>query len=183
MKTYQFKNTLFDYFNEKATLAFPELTDKIFRERLKVKKPDYPFIMLKSGERVRINKRFEKYQTSNGDNIRVQYSIPITFEVHALKETPSDAEKFADEIIDFVEQFFISDEQTHSELSAKGIVINELLCSGVRDCGSVTTTSQEFIREIDIVFEFEDIRTISSEAGKEVDFDIIALTDHKPHNA
>ena len=62
-------------------------------------------------------------------------------------------------------------------------MINELLCSGVRDCSSVTTTSQEFIREIDIVFEFEDIRILSSEAGKEVDFDIIALTDYKPHNA
>lgn len=174
MKTYQFKNTIYEYFNEKAVISFAELENKIFREHLKVERPDYPFIMMRSGERIRINKRFEKYKVAGDENIRVQYRIPITFEVHDLQEIPLNAEKFTDEVIDFIEQFFVCDENTHSDLFGKSIVINEMLCSGVRDSSSVSATSQEFIKEIDIVFEFEDIRTYTVPAGKELYSDINA---------
>lgn len=177
MKTYEFKNKLFEYFNDKTTAKFPELSTKIFRERLKINRPDYPFIMMKSGERVRINKRFEKYDTKAGKNIRVQYRLPITFEVHDIKETPMDAERFTDEMIDYIEQFFISNDITHYELRNEGIVINELLCSGVRDTSSVSTTSQEFVKEIDIVFEFEDVRTETPVSALELEAEIATFDE------
>lgn len=172
MKTCAFKNTLFDYFNSKITSEYPELATKIFRERLKINRPDYPYIVMKSGERLRINKRFEEYETEAGKNIRVQYRLPITFEVHDLKEIPLVAEEFTDNFIDVIEQFFINEETTHIDLRNKGIVINELLCSGVRDTSSTAVTSQEFVKEIDIVFEFEDVRIIKTTPAKELEADI-----------
>lgn len=173
MKTYDFKTTLFEYFNQKATTQFPILENKIFRERLKINQPDFPYIIMKSGERTRINKRFECYRTDNAENIRVQYRLPITFGVHDLRKIPSDAEQFSDELIDYIEQFFINNRTTHVDLEGQGIVINELLCSGVRDISANATTTQEFIKEIDIVFEFEDIQTITPELGRELETDII----------
>lgn len=169
MKTCTFKNILFEYFNQKVTAEYPELSENIFRERLKINRPDFPFVVMKSGERTRINKRFESYNTDSGTNIRVQYRLPVTFEVHDVKEIPLEAEEYTDNLIDFIEQFFINDELTHADLHSKGIVINELLCSGVRDTSSSALTSQEFIKEIDIVFEFEDIRVIKSTPGKELE--------------
>lgn len=172
MKTYDFKTTLFEYFNQKAKIQFPILENRIFRERLKINQPEYPYVILKSGERTRINKRFECFRIGNTENIRVQYRLAVTFGVHDLRKTPSDAERFSDELIDYIEQFFINDRTTHVDLEARGIVVNELLCSGVRDMSQNATTSQEFIKEIDIVFEFEDIQTITSELGQELETNI-----------
>lgn len=174
MKTYEFKNTLFEYFNEKLLEKFPCLENKIFRERLKVNEPAYPYITMKSGERVRINKRFEcYYDKDKAEKIRMQFRLPITFEVHDLRTVPSDAEQFNDEVIDYIEQFFVSNKQTHSDMHERGIIINEMLCSGVRDKSSNSLTSQEFVREIDIVFEFEDIQTIVSDLGEALDITIV----------
>lgn len=173
MKTYDFKTTLFAYFNQKAIIQFPILENRIFRERLKINQPDFPYILMKSGERTRINKRFENFYKDNADHIRVQYRLPITFCIHDLREVPADAELFSDTLADFVEQFFINNQTTHVDLEENGIVINELLCSGVRDKSEFATTSQEFIREIDIVFEFEDIQTITSELGQQLETNIV----------
>lgn len=175
MKTCAFKNTLFDYFNSKITSEYPELATKIFRERLKINRPDYPFVVMKSGERTRINKRFEQYETEAGKNIRVQYRQPVTFEVHDLREIPLDAEEYSDNLVDFIEHFFLNEENTHIDLRNKGIVINELLSSGIRDTSSTSVTSQEFVKEIDIVFEFEDVRIIKTAPAKELETDIQAM--------
>jgi hypothetical protein len=172
MKTYEFKNYIFEYFNDKTLLKFPDLNGKIYRERLRINKPEFPFIVMKSGERIKINKRYETYYSNNTEYTRVQYRIPITFAVHDLKQSPIDAEIFTDDVIDYIESFFEDDAQTHSYFHEQGIVINELLCSGVRDISKTTETNQEFIKEIDITFEFEDLREIPSEMGKDLEINI-----------
>ena len=175
MKTYEFKNTLFEYLNNRIIVDIPELNGKIFRERLKINKPSTPFVVIKSGERTRVNKRYEKFIKNDIEYTRVQYRILLTFCVHSIKMSPIEAEQFADNTIDYIERFFIDDASTHADLSGSGIVINELMASGVRDKSAFSETNQEFIRELDIVFEFEDITEIIPEPGLELKTNIAPL--------
>ena len=172
MKTYEFKNELFNYFNGKIVEQYPELEGKIFRERLKIDKPSYPYVCLKSGIRTRLNNRFERFFSDGAEYIRVQYSLPITFSVHDIKAAPKAAEEFSDEVIDYIEMFFTSNPSTHMDLGNNGIVINEQICSGVRDISSFSKTAQEFVKEIDIAFEFENLVQITSEAGLDLETNI-----------
>ena len=172
MKTYEFKNELFDYFSGKIIEHYPELEGKIFRERLKIDTPSYPYVCLKSGLRTRINSRFEKFLSDGAEYIRVQYRLPVTFSVHDIKTIPKDAEEFTDNVIDYIEMFFASNSSTHMDLGNKGIVINELMCSGVRDMSCFSKTAQEFIKEIDIAFEFENLVQTTSELGLDLETDI-----------
>ena len=172
MKTYEFKNTLFEYFNNRITVDIPELNGKIFREHLKINCPQPPFICIKSGERTRINKRYENFIKNDIEYTRVQYRIILTFCVHSVATSPVEAEQFADETVDYIEKFFIDDSSTHADLSESGIIINELLCSGVKDTSSFAETNQEFVRELDIVFEFEDVSAIVPELGQELQTNI-----------
>lgn len=174
MKTYQFKNTLFEYFYSKFIEAYPAFEGKVFRERLKIDKPDCPFLVLKSGERNRINKRFEKFRENNIDYIRANYRMVVNFKLHVLEEKPMQAEAFADEALDFIEAFFLDNESTHADLRDVGIVVNEELCSGIRDQSEFSKTAQEFVRDIDIVFEFEDIKPEASVLGKELETNILS---------
>lgn len=172
MKTFEFKNTLFDYFNNKIVEHFPELEGKIFRERLKIDKPQYPYICLKTGTKTRTNRRFENFYSEGKEYIRVQYSLPITFSVHDIKVNPIEAEAYTDEVIDYIELFFIANQTTHIDLNQKGIIINETMGSGVNDTSSFSNTAQEFIKETEIVFEFENIIETVPEKGKELDINI-----------
>ena len=172
MKTYEFKNELFVYFNLKLSEKFPELSGKIFRERLRINQPAFPFVVLKSGERSRINKRYEHFLEGNQEHTRVQYRMPVTFAVHDVKNNPIEAEMFSDTVIDYIEMFFADNDTTHNDLREKGIIVNELMVSPVRDTSSFSKTAQEFVREIDIVFEFEDIMTILPDEGKKLSVDI-----------
>ena len=172
MKTYQFKNEIFEYFNTKMTAEFPTLDGHIFRERLRSIQPEYPFVVLKSNERTRINKRFERYNSGKKTCIKAQYRLPVTFSVYMLSQNSSEAEEFSDNVIDYIEYLFTDCEDTHYTLAEKGIAVNELLNSGVRDLSSFAQTAQEFRKDIDIVFEFEDIQEYSYELGKTVDIDI-----------
>ena len=172
MKTFEFKNELFDYFSAKITEQFPELEGKVFRERLKIDKPPYPYVSLKSGMRSRSSRRFEKFFSDGSEYIRVQYHMPITFSVHDMRLVPINAEEFTDDVIDYIEMLFCSNSSTHVDLGNKGIVINELMCSGVNDVSSFSNTAQEFVKEIDIVFEYDNLVEISSELGQELDINI-----------
>ena len=172
MKTYEFKNELFNYFSGKIIEQYPELNGKIFRERLKIDKPQYPYVCLKSGIRSRINKRFERFFSDGAEYIRAQYSLPVTFAIHDIKTIPKAAEEFTDEVIDYIEMFFTSNPSTHIDLGDKGIVINEQMCSGVRDISSFSKTAQEFVKEIDIIFEFENLVQTTSELGLDLETNI-----------
>ena len=174
MKTNEFKNILFEYFNAKICIEFPELSGKVFRERLRINQPNYPFLVLKSGERSRINKRFEHFTKDEIEYTRVQYRMPVTFSIHDIRKNPVDAEAFSDTVIDYVERFFADNDSTHTDLRQKNIVINELLISGVRDTSAFSKTAQEFVKEIDVVFEFEDVSCITSEKGKDISIDIVS---------
>jgi hypothetical protein len=173
MKTYQFKNLLFEYFYSKFIENYPEFTGKVFRERLKINKPEYPYLIMKSGERTRINKRFEKFRKNDIDYVRASYRISVNFSVHVLEEKPLQAEMLADEAADFIEEIFLDRESTHVDLRNSGIVINEELCSGIRDKSEFSKTAQEFIRDINIIFEFEHMKTESSELAKEIETNVV----------
>ncbi len=175
MKTYEFKNILFNYINEKFSMEYPLLKGKIYRERLRINQPKYPYLVLKSGERTRINKRFENYLEGNSEFTRVQYRLPITFTLYDLKSNPEDAEQFCDEVIDYIESFFADNLSTHIDLRNLGIVVNELMISGVRDMSTYAKTDQEFVREIDIVFEFEELKEFVPERGQDLSVDITSL--------
>ena len=172
MKTYEFKNELFDYFSGKIIEQYPELEGKIFRERLKIDKPSYPYMCLRSGVRTRLNNRFERFFTDGKEYIRVQYRLPVIFSVHDVREIPMEAEEFTDEVIDYVEMFFAANPTTHIDLGDMGIVINELMCSGVRDLSSFSKTAQEFIKESEVVFEFENLVETTSELGRDLETNI-----------
>ncbi len=172
MKTYEFKNILFEYFYNGIVREYPELKEKVYRERLRSEVPEYPYVVLRPGERVKINKRFETYQKDDVNYIRAQFRHPVTFTVYDLEESALDAEKFSDNVIDSIETFFTENNITHAELLQKGIVINELLSSGVTDKSSFCKTSQEFCKEISIVFEYDDIRTVKSDKGLMLDMNI-----------
>ncbi len=172
MKTYEFKTKLFSFFNVCMSSEFPMLKGKIFRERLRAEAPSYPFVLLKTGERKRINKRFESYNSDGKNFIRAQYRIEVIFSVYSLYKNPSDAEKESDEIIDYIEQLFLETDSTHVSLAEIGITVNELLAGPVRDLSSFAETNQMFRKEICIVFEFEDIKEHISMEGKELYMDI-----------
>ena len=170
MKTYQFKNALDEFFSGKMAEQYPGLA--VFRERLRSQQPDYPFVVLKSGERTRLNKRFESFQQDGKTCVKAQFRLPVTFSVYALSQNAGDAEKFSDEVIDYIEYLFTDCRDTHFLFFVKGIVINELLNSGVRDLSRFSNTNQEFREDIDIVFEFEDVQKFSYELGEKLDIDI-----------
>ena len=172
MKTYEFKTKLFSFFNSRMTEKFPELEGKIFRERLRADVPSYPFMVLKTGDRERINKRFESFNADGKTYIRAQYRIEVLFSVYSLYENPCDAEEESDEIIDYTEQLFIDTDLTHAVLAEDGITINEHLAGPVRDLSSFAETNQMFRKEICIVFEFEDIKEYIPQEGKALYMDI-----------
>ncbi len=172
MKTYEFKNILFDYFYNGITAEFPELTEKIYRERLRSSEPGFPFIVLKSGERVKINKRFEFFYKDGAGYIRAQFRLPVTFSIYDIQQNACEAEKFTDEVIDSIEFFFTGNSTVHLDLAEKGIVINELLSSGVIDKSEYCNTAQKFLKEITIVFEYEDIQAHTPGMGHALSVDI-----------
>lgn len=172
MKTYEFKTKLFSFYNSHMTAKFPELNGKIFRERLRQDMPQYPYVVVKTGERERINKRFEKFFQDGKEYIRGQYRIEIIFSAFALSENPAEAEKLSDDIIDYTEQLFIDDESSHYDLMAEGIGINELLSGKVVDLSSFASTNQEFHKETSIMFEFEDVSEFVPEEGKLLDINV-----------
>ena len=172
MKTYEFKTKLFGFFNEQMTEKFPLLEGKIFRERLRPDVPSYPYMVLKTGDRDRINKRFESFASDGKIFIRAQYRIEVLFSVYSLYENALEAEQESDAIIDYTEQLFIDTDLTHSILASDGITVNELLAGPVRDLSSFAETNQLFRKEIKIVFEFEDIKEDTPEFGKMLDMHI-----------
>lgn len=172
MKTYEFKTKLFSFFNDRMTEKFPELKGKIFRERLRSDVPSYPFMVLKTGDRERINKRFESFNANGKTFIRAQYRIGIIFSVYSLYENPCYAEEESDEIIDYTEQLFLDTDLTHALLLEEAITVNELLSGPVRDLSSFAETNQQFRKEICIVFEFEDVKEYIPPEGKELYMDI-----------
>ena len=49
------------------------------------------------------------------------------------------------------------------------------MISGVRDMSTYAKTDQEFVREIDIVFEFEELKEFVPERGQDLSVDITSL--------
>ena len=78
-------------------------------------------------------------------------------------------------VIDYIESFFADNLSTHIDLRNLGIVVNELMISGVRDMSTYAKTDQEFVREIDIVFEFEELKEFVPERGQDLSVDITSL--------
>ena len=172
MKIYQFKTILFDYFNEKICQKFPQLEGKIYRENLLLRQPSYPFVTMHQPKRSRLDKRFDAYCFDDKFYIKCKYQTTVLFSVHSLCSDKNLAEKFSDELIDFIEELFLLNPTTHIDLNQKEIVINELLSSDVTDESKVINSNHEFVKSVSIVFEYEDVKEISSELGADLQINI-----------
>lgn len=174
MKNYQFKTILFEYFCEKILEKFPILNEKIYQKNLLLRRPDYPFLVLEQNSRKRLNKRLDTYSEGENFYIKNNYQATFSFSVHTLFADKNFAENFAEEVIDFVEEFFLFNQTTHIDLLTRGIVVNELLDGEVFDESRCENADHEFVKTIKIVFEYEDLREIQSEEGKDLTINIDA---------
>lgn len=174
MKNYRFKTILFEYFCEKILEKFPILDEKIYQKNLLLRRPEYPFLTIEQNSRKRLNKRLDTYRDGENFYIKNNYQTVISFSVHTLFADKNFAENFAEEVIDFVEEFFLFNQTTHVDLLTRGIVVNELLEGEVFDESRCQNADHEFVKTIKIVFEYEDLREIRSEEGKDLTINIEA---------
>lgn len=176
MKTNEFKNTIFDYFYNAITKEFPELSNKVFRENLRANEPDFPYLTIQEKTRTRLNPDYENFYRNGVEYIRKQYRQALNFTIHDISEEALEAELFTDEVADWIESFFYSNPSTFIDLGNRGIVINEKLNSGIKNTGTVNSTSSEFVKEIEVNFEYEEITTTTSEPGKDIEISINPYT-------
>ena len=130
--------------------------------------------MLTDTNILRIYKRFEIFHKNGKDLTRKEMRLMVTFGVYTLfnDENLGEADELAMELIEFIQDLFTNTQSTFDILAAKGITINERMASDIRDLSTFSQTNQEFRKEIDIVFEFEDIQEFTPEPGKELDIQI-----------
>ena len=184
MKTNTVKKIIYDYLKEKIFKEFPEnfelmadCRDEIFWGRLKDQSPDKIYITLIDKKISKINKRFDEYK-SNGKYYRKRSKqLLVTFGVYALatEDFFSIADKLTVEIIEFIESLFTESQETFNMFSEYGIVINELAVSDIRDLSKLAGQTQEFRKEFDLPFEYEEIEEFTPEAGKDLEINIDVL--------
>lgn len=172
MKKYQFKTILFEYFNKKIIEKFPILSEKIYRENLVLRKPPHPFLTIKTLKTMRAQKRFETYYKDNIRYIKSKYQTQVVFTIHSLLADKSCSEKFADDVIDFVEELFLLSMDTQIDLAQRGIVVNEFFDSEIVEENCPINSDREFVKRITLMFEFEDINEIVSDYGKDLEIKI-----------
>jgi len=176
MKINDVKPIIYNFFktqlNTEYPLVFPldknNACANIFWDRVKQTRPQRPYIMLTDNEPQKIYRRFERFFKDGKYYTRKEMRLHVTFGVYT---TATDgnlvaADNQANELIEFIQNLFTEKENTFFALHNQGIVINELESSNIRDLSGFTQTNQEFRKEIDIAFEFEDITVESGELAK-----------------
>lgn len=172
MKKYQFKTILFEYFNEKITEKFPILSGKIYRENLLLRKPTHPFLTIKTLKTERAQKRFETYYKDNIRYIKSKYKTQVIFTIHSLLADKNSSEKFADDVMDFVEELFLLSLDAQIDLAHRGIVVDEFFDSEIVEENCPINSDREFVKNITLKFEFEDIKEIVADYGKDLEIKI-----------
>ena len=178
------KKIVYDYLKEKIFEKFPEHfelmeypKDEIFWGRLKNESSDKIYITLIDKKISKLNKRFEEYKQDGKYYYKKSKQVLVTFGVYA--NASEDFFHLADyltvDIIEFIESLFTESRDTFNFLAEKGIIINELAASDIKDFSKLNTHTQQFRKEIDIPFEYEDIKEYTPDFGKELDINIERL--------
>ena len=105
---------------------------------------------------------------------RKEMRLLVTFGVYTLNSDGSlvEADNLATELVEYIQDLFTETQSTFDTLSAQGITVNELVSSDIRDLSQFSQTNQEFRKEIDIAFEYDDIQTYTPELGQDLDMEI-----------
>ena len=188
MNTQTARTIIYNFFKEQIIKAYPKVfkldannaCGKIFFDRLKQTRPARPYIMLSEGELQKIYKRFESYTIDGITYTRQEFRLPVTFGVYTLanRNNLTEADNTATEIIEYINNLFLNTQSTFDYLSNKGITVNELESSDIRDLSQFQQTNQEFRKEIDIMFEFDNISQNTAELGEALGVNIeVAGTD------
>lgn len=181
MKISHAKKIIYNFFKNKISMDYPQYfkltnnsTAKIFWDRVKQKKPSKPYIMLTDTDISKIYKRFETFVKNGRQYVRKEMRLLVTFGVYTLKNSDnlSDADTLSTELIEYIQDLFTETQTTFDLLQAQGITINELESSEIRDLSQFLQTNQEFRKEIDIAFEYEDITEYTPEPAKGLEVDI-----------
>lgn len=172
MKINDAKEIIYKFFNEQAAVFCPEVS--VFWRGTRQEMPKYPFIMLADSGITRINKRFECFQKDGREYSRKEMRLTITFGVYTLNDEGNlaDSDKLVLKITEFIQDLFTKTQSTFDTLCVKGITVNELLASDIRDLNITSEAGHEFHKEIDIVFEYEDLTEFIPEYGQYLDADI-----------
>lgn len=188
MKISQAKKIIYNFFKNKISTDYPQYfkltnnsTAKIFWDRVKQKKPSKPYIMLTDTDISKIYKRFETFVKNGKQYVRKEMRLFVTFGVYTLKNSDnlSDADTLSTELIEYIQDLFTETQTTFDLLQAQGITINELESSEIRDLSQFSQTNQEFRKEIDIAFEYEDITEYTPEPAKGLEIGIsVSQTDN-----
>ena len=189
MKIQEAKKIIYNFLKDNITRDYPEYfqlsdnaTAKLFWDRVKQTKPERPYVMLSDSGISKIYKRFESYIQNGKEYVRKEMRLFVTFGVYTLQNSDnlSDADTLCTELVEYIQNLFTQTRSTFDTLSAQGITVNELESSDIRDLSQFSQTNQEFRKEIDIAFEYNDITGYTSEPAEGLEVDIsIALTDNK----
>lgn len=188
MKITEAKKVIYNFFKNSISKDYPQYfkltnnaTTKLFWDRVKQKKPAKPYIMLSDANISKIYRRFETFTKDGKQYVRKEMRLLVTFGVYTLKNNDNlaDADTLCTELIEYIQNLFTETQSTFDALAAQGITINELESSEIRDLSQFSQTNQEFRKEIDIAFEYDDITTYTPELAKGLNIDIsVSNTDN-----
>lgn len=182
MNTNQVMEEVYVFTKQKLSEKFPEIfpldlnraTNKIFISNGKFEKPQRPLVELDDIFKSKLHKRFNPYYKGNIEYTPMQWRVTVKFEVKTTNNEGNliGGKKQANQIIDYIENLFTNNQETFNHFDTKGIIINELESSDVRDLSRFMFTNNEFVKSIDICFEYEEIEERVIEYGKFVGVDI-----------
>lgn len=176
MKINDVKPIIYNFVKNEMNAAYPQVfvLDKnnacsnIFWDRIKQTRPQRPYLMLTDLAPQKIYNRFERFLKDGKYYVRKEMRMLVTFGIYttATENNLVAGDNQATELIEFIQNLFTEKESTFIALHNQGITINELESSNIRDLSGFTQTNQEFRKEIDIAFEFEDITQEAGELAK-----------------
>jgi len=184
MKTNETKQIIYDFLKEKIFENYPEHFElmedsrsEIFWGRLKTQSYDKVYITLSDKKIAKINKRFEEFEQNGKYYYKKTKQLLVTFGVYVLssEEFFPNSDSITVDIIEFIENLFTEQQSTFNYFASKGIIINELGVSDIRDTSHLSPKCQEFRKEIDIPFEYEEVSEFSKEFGKDLEINIEKL--------
>lgn len=181
MKISEAKKIIYNFFKEKVCAAYPEefplyngACSKIFWDRVKQARPKKPYIMLSDRDVEKIYNRFESFEKDGRHFVRKEMRLPVTFGVYTVANRGNlvEPDNLAAELAEFIQDLLTETQSTFDTLYNFGITVNELEVANIRDLSGFAQTNQEFRKEIDIVFEFDNLEEVKPEFGKALDVEI-----------
>ena len=181
MKTNDVKKIIYDFTKENIYRNYPQFfgltensTQEIFWGKLKNENYDKVYITLSDKKITKTNKRFEEFLTTEGYCYKKTKQILVSFGVYILssEEFYHEADELTLEIVEFIENLFTEKQSTFNFFAEKGIAINELATSDIKDTSQLSDKFQIFRKEIEIPFKYEETQTVPTDIGKDLEISI-----------